>query len=117
MTYRSSYELDVDIGFALLEQIEESGRTRRYRYIPEEEEEFEDIFLAGVYGGLVDPDSSHEFFVYTLQWPEEVHDDTDEELLEVLSSELDSLFPGWVFDQEEQKVYILRDPETPPPQM
>ena len=116
MTYRSSYELELNVGFALLEQIEESGRTRRYRYTPEEGA-FEEIFLAGVYGGLVDPDSSHEFFVYTLEWPDELHDERDDELLEVLSSELDSLFPGWVFDQDEQKVYILRDPETPPPSM
>ncbi len=113
MTYQSSYELDVEIGFALLEQIEEAGRTRSYRYTPDEGD-FEDILLAGVYGGRVDFDEPQEFYVYTLEWPEELADDTDEDLLDVLSSELDSLFPGWVFDAEEQKVYIMRDPETPP---
>lgn len=113
MTYRSSYEIELEIGFALLEQMEDHQGAQRFRYTPDHGE-FEDMMLTGFYGGLVDPDETQEFFVYTLQWPDEIADDTDEELIEVLSSELDSLFPGWVFDEKEKKVYIMRDPDTPP---
>lgn len=113
MTYRSSYELELHTGFALLEQIEESGGAQRFRYTPNNAD-FEDILLTGVYGGMVDPDEPQDFFVYNLLWPEDILDD-DDDLVEILSSELDSLFPGWVLDKGEDKVYIMRDPDTPPP--
>ncbi len=111
MTYQSSYELDVDIGFALLEQIEDTEGIRQYRYTPDHGD-FEDMLLAGVYGGHIDPDRSQEFFVYDLEWPEQLQE-LDEDVLDVLTSELDSLFPGWVLDQDENKVYVLQDPEAP----
>lgn len=114
MTFRSSYELDVEIGFALLEQLEEQGQARRFQYSPEDGA-FDELLLSGVYGGMVDFDSAQEFYVYSLQWPDELHDDEDEDLFDLLSSELDSLFPGWVFDTNDHKVYILNDPDLPPP--
>ncbi len=113
MTYRSSYELELDVGFALLEQMEDQSGARRYDTAGNEDQ-FEDLLINGVYGGEIDPDKSQEFYVYTIDWPEELADEYDEEILETLSSELDSLFPGWVFNREEDEVYILDDPETGP---
>ena len=111
MTYQSSYELDVDIGFALLEQMEDNDGVRQFRYTPDHGD-FEDMLLTGVYGGHIDPDTPQEFYVYSIEWPEQLGE-ADEDLLEVLSTELDSLFPGWVLDQNEDKVYVLQDPEIP----
>ncbi len=112
MTYRSSYELDLEIGFALLEQVETEQGAVHFESDPDEDR-FMNMLLAGVHGGGVDPDSAQQFVVYSIDWPEELADDFDEEIEEGLSSELDSLFPGWVVDPERDKVYVLRDPDSP----
>lgn len=112
MTYRSSYEVDLDMGFALLEKVEGPMGPEHFRTIPDELG-FENLIIAGVYGGLVDPDIEQDFFVYNIQWPEEL-DEIDEDVLEILSEELDSLFPGWVYDNKKDRIYILQDPEGPP---
>ena len=107
MTYRSSYELDLEIGFALLEQMEDTEGIHSYRHTPDEGH-FDDILLTGLYGGQVDPDEPQEYLIYSLDWPEQLADRSDQAVLDELSEELDSLFPGWVLDRGEDKVYILR---------
>lgn len=113
MAYRSSYELDLDVGFALLEQMEDATGPRRYESDPDAQDWMERAIVSGVHGGHVDFDEPQEFFVYTIDWPAELHDRYDDEVLESLSSELDGLFPGWVFDREQDKVFILSDTELP----
>jgi len=112
MTYRSSYELELEMGFALLEKVEGPTGPERFRSIPDEGT-FDNLVLTGVYGGLIDPDEEQDFYVYNVEWPEEFGD-LDEDLIEILSEELDSLFPGWVFDENKEKIYILQDPNAPP---
>ena len=111
MTYRSSYEVELDVGFALLEKVEGPRGPEKFRTVPDEGN-FDNLLLTGVYGGMVDPDEEQDFFIYNVQWPDEL-DDFDDDLLEILSEELDSLFPGWVFDEKKNRIYILQDPETP----
>lgn len=113
MTYLSSYELELDIGFALLEKVEGNQGPERFRSVPDEGT-FDNLLLTGVYGGMVDPDEAQEFYIYNVQWPDEL-DDLDDDLMAILSEELDSLFPGWVFDETKNKIYILQDPDAPPP--
>ncbi len=110
MTYQSSYELDLTIGFALLEQMEDTEGIHSYRHTPDEGP-MEDLLLQGVYGGQVDPDEPQEYLIYRLDWPHQLADPDDEDLLQELAEELDSLFSGWVLDRGEDKVYILR--QTP----
>lgn len=108
MAYRSSYELELDYGFALLEQLE--GPHGAYRYRPESDdgEQYDNIFFSGFYGGSVDPRDPQEFLVYSLEWPEDL-EDVDDEIVETLVGELNSLFPGWVFDRRRGHVYIVAD--------
>lgn len=112
MTYRSSYELELEMGFALLEKVEGPTGPERFRSVPDEGT-FDNLVLAGVYGGSVDLDESQDFYIYNVQWPDEL-EDLDDDLFEMLSEELDSLFPGWVFDKKKDKIYILQDPDAPP---
>lgn len=111
MTYLSSYEVELETGFALLEKVEGPRGPERFRTIPDEGN-FENLLLTGVYGGLINPDETQEFFVYNVQWPDELAD-FDEDLVEILSEELNSLFPGWVFDEKRNRIYILDAPEGP----
>ncbi|TXD41220.1 hypothetical protein FRC96_04325 [Lujinxingia vulgaris] len=110
MTYQNSYELELDVGFALLEQLEGPQGAARYRSAPDEDA-FTSLMLTGVYGGDIDPDRSQEFWVYNIVLPEDL-DELDEDLKSVLREELDSLFEGWVFDERRGKVYILADGES-----
>lgn len=112
MTYRTSYELDLEVGFALLEQMENEQGAVHFESDPEEDQ-FANMMLTGVYGGGVDPDRPQRFYVYSIDWPDELRDEYDEAVVEGLSAELDSLFPGWVVDREADKVYVLRDPNSP----
>lgn len=112
MPYRSSYEVDLDVGFALLEQMEDEEGAVHFESDPEEDR-MNKIYLTGVYGGGVDPDRPQRFYVYSIDWPDELRNEYDEAVLEGLSTELNELFPGWVVDQEEDKVYVLRDPNSP----
>ena len=109
MSYQSSYELELEVGFALLEKVEGPLGPERFSSVPSDGV-LDQLMLRGVYGGRVDPDREQEFFVYNVEWPEEL-EDLDEELLEILSEELDSLFPGWVYDGRRDKIYILRESE------
>ena len=111
MPYQSSYEVELETGFALLEKVEGPQGPERFRTVPDEGT-FENLLLTGVYGGLINPDEIQEFLVYNVQWPEDFAD-FDEDLIEILSEELDSLFPGWVFDEKRDRIYILNDPNGP----
>jgi hypothetical protein len=110
MSYESSYEVELELGFALLEKAEGPQGPERFRAAPSDGV-LDQLMLRGVYGGRLDPDREQEFFVYNVQWPEEV--EMDEELFELLSEELDSLFPGWVYDGKKDKIYILQEGEIP----
>lgn len=112
MAYRSSYEVDLDVGFALLEQMEDEEGAVFFESDPQEDQ-LANVMLTGVHGGGVDPDRPQSFYIYTIDWPDELRDEYDEAVLEGLSAELDSLFPGWVVDKDEDKVYVLRDPAGP----
>lgn len=104
MVYRSSYELELDYGFALLEELE--GPQGAYQYRPTGgSDSLDDIYLEGVFGGDVNPGAPQDFIVYNLEWPEDV-EELDEELLERVRAELDGLFTGWVLDEKSGRVYI-----------
>lgn len=109
MSYLSSYEVELEIGFALLEKVEGPQGPEFYQSVPDEGS-FENLLLTGVYGGSVDPEEIQDFLVYSVQWPEDLGE-FDEDLLELLSEELDSLFPGWIYDQKRDRIYILQSLE------
>lgn len=112
MSYQSSYEVDLEIGFALLEQVEDEEGAVHFESDPEEDR-LANIMLTGVHGGGVDPDRPQRFYVYDIDWPDELHDVYDEDVVEGLAAELDSLFPGWVVDRDEDQIYALRAPGSP----
>ncbi|RAL20289.1 hypothetical protein DL240_18085 [Lujinxingia litoralis] len=110
MTYQNSYELELDVGFALLEQLEGPQGAARYRSGPDQDA-FTSLMLTGVYGGNIDPDGAQEFWIYNIVLPEDI-EELDDDLKAVLSEELDSLFGGWVYDERRGKVYILADGDS-----
>lgn len=112
MTYQSSYEVDLDIGFALLEQVEGQQGAVHFESDPEEDE-LTNIMMTGLHGGNVDPDRPQRFYVYDVDWPDQLHDVYDEDVAEGLAEELNSLFEGWVVDRDEDQIYALRDPNSP----
>jgi hypothetical protein len=104
MTYRSSYELELEYGFALLEQLE--GPEGAYTYRPTGgDDSLDDVYLEGVFGGHLGSGNERDFLVYSLEWPEDM-EEFDEEVIDRVRQELDGLFTGWVLDEKRRRVYI-----------
>lgn len=99
----NSYEIDIDYGYALLEELDES----EYAYRPEEGDDvYDNIFHNALWGGEADPEEDQDFVTFSLEWPEEV-EEPDHEMIDNLTEMLDEMFAGWVLNEDHDRVYVL----------
>jgi hypothetical protein len=98
------YQFELGSDFATLE------RTGNYEFEADPNMSYDDdpygeIYEDAVYGGKADPETTQHFFIYDVEW------DGDEEpqAVEELGDELDSVFEGWIINEDGERVFALRD--------
>ena len=126
---KANYSISTNEGFARLSRM--AGKS--YEWPPPNSGNVnEGIMIDAVYGGAADPDVPGEYAVYSIDWleehPEEAEDlarstdaqraeeaDLPEEAqrvegepVEDFAQRLNDLFPGWVYNQERDEVYVLK---------
>lgn len=100
------YRLEIGSGFSTLERVGDEG----FRTDPNQSYEdtpYTDIYEDAVYGGKADPSLSQHFYIYRVDWPDEVEEPRDQDV-EDLSNRLDSVFEGWIVNEEGDRVFALR---------
>lgn len=98
------YEIDLGEEFASLQRVGDE-EVRTDPNLSYGDEPYADIYQDAVYGGRADPEATQHFFVYEVDWEGEEQPAASEELGE----ELDSVFAGWIINDEGERVFALRE--------
>lgn len=111
---KARYSFITEEGFARLEQM---GRRKIFHEPPESGNVGDDIYQDAVYGGEADPDLPQEFVVYSVDWLDEEEQELAEGAAERaqgrpergdLEAHFDGAFSGWVYQQDRDTLYALR---------
>ncbi len=98
------YQFNLGSEFATLE------RTGDYEFrtdpnLSYDNDPYAEIYQDAVYGGKADPEATQHFFIYKVEWDEGEQPPAVEELGE----QLDSVFEGWIINEDGERVFALRD--------
>ncbi len=97
------YEFDLGGSFATLER---SGDDQlRTDTGLADDDPYPEIYENAVYGGRADPEATQHFFVYEVEWD----DESEPPAIEQLGDELDSVFEGWIVNEDGERVFALDD--------
>lgn len=99
------YEFELASGYSTLERVGDF----EYRTDPNlqfEDDPYTALFEDAVYGGDVRPDEQQHFYVYDVEWSEDL-DAPEPPQLEELGEELDSVFAGWIVNRDGERVFAL----------
>jgi hypothetical protein len=125
---QSSYSIALNEGYAVLSRM--AGRNPEWPH-PNSGNVDEEIMLDAVYGGSANPEVPGEYTVYSVDWLDEIPDESDEEALKAaqdiadgaaarskrVSGEpteefrryLDDNFKGWVYHHGRGEVFVIAD--------
>lgn len=105
MAVQREYSLATESGFAILEQIHGPYADDTFAH-DAGDSRIDELVMTGVYGGEVALDELENYLVYRLSLPEDMGAE-DDEWVEAISEQLDELFPGWILDREQGRVYVV----------
>lgn len=99
------YELELAAGYSSLERVGDY-EFRTDPNLAYDDDPYADLYEDAVYGGEAHPDRDQHFFVYQVDWPDEVEGPSADQV-EDLGEELNSVFDGWIINEEGERVFAL----------
>lgn len=103
------YELEIAAGYSTLERVGDY----EFRTDPNQafdEDPYAELYEDAVYGGEAHPGRDQHFFIYQIEWPKDVDEPSVEEKDE-LGEELNSVFDGWIINEDGERVFALNPEE------